>query len=90
MTHWLLGIHGNCWWANEDIKQGEWIWKAGEWDTNESMLVPIADLVNWNDQDREKFLALAYQIDDYTMNGFPPGIEVKSLKVSHAVSSAIQ
>jgi len=70
------GIHGNCWFANQDIPKGEWLWKAGEWDTNAETLVPVEEVHKWSQEKQDRFLALAYMVNPTTYSGFPDGLEV--------------
>eukprot|EP01114_Cavostelium_apophysatum_P010980 TRINITY_DN2513_c0_g1_i2.p1 TRINITY_DN2513_c0_g1~~TRINITY_DN2513_c0_g1_i2.p1 ORF type:complete len:182 (+),score=15.32 TRINITY_DN2513_c0_g1_i2:113-658(+) len=70
------GIHGHCWFAADDIQKGESIWTMGEWDKKPALNVAIETVKTWPKDQQDKFLALAYQIDDFTFSGFPPGVEI--------------
>jgi len=72
------GIHGWSWFANEDIKEGDLLWWYGDYGVNQKFVVryPIKEVQNWPTEKREKFLALAYQVDDETFDGFPPDQEI--------------
>jgi len=68
------GIHGRCWFAGEDIKAGELLWWAPEQLHPKEIHVSVAELQTWPEAKREKFMELAYQIDDTTMAGFPEDV----------------
>src|SRR5687768_13388325 len=70
------GIAGNCWFARDDIKKGEKVWWAGEWDKKPEMLVHVDTMKKWSKEEQERFLALAYQVEENIYSGFPPGIPV--------------
>jgi len=38
--------------------------------------VPISEFEKWPKDKQDKFMELAYQIDDYTLSGFPEGLAV--------------
>jgi len=59
------GIHGNCWFAKEDIKEGEMIWKIREaGQPHCDLVMTIAEVNKMPEAARDKFMSLAYQIDD--------------------------
>jgi len=68
------GIHGYCWFAGEDIKAGEWIWKKHEGANplSTDILVTRKELESWDPKVREQFMSLAYQVDDSQYLGFDP------------------
>jgi hypothetical protein len=84
------GIHGSCWFAKEDIKAGEMIWKIRE------PGAPSCDLILTFDQveklpeaQRKKFMSLAYQIDDNHYLGVddskePIQSEINEMYVNHS------
>jgi len=67
------GIHGHSWFAKEDIKEGEWIWKKREDGAPHTDVFLTYEQVNaLSEEKRNAFLALAYQVDDNTLCGFDP------------------
>lgn len=60
-----------CWFAAEDIAKGEKLWWAPEQLHPLEILVSIDEMMAWPAEKRDKFMELAYQINDTTMAGFP-------------------
>lgn len=70
------GIHGHCWFAKEEFKKGEWIWKQREEGAPHTDLFLTYEQIHALPADKkEKWLALAYQVDDNLMCGFDPDKE---------------
>ena len=65
------GIHGRCWFAAEDIKEGELLWWAPEQLHPLEVHVSIEEVQSWPEEKRNKFMELAYQINETTLAGFP-------------------
>jgi hypothetical protein len=86
------GIHGRCWFAKEDIAEGELVWWIHE-DPNSPLsqqwFYPVDEVMSWPDERRNNFLALAYQVDDDTFSGFPedlstvPGLYILFLLINN-------
>nr|BAJ97798.1 predicted protein [Hordeum vulgare subsp. vulgare] len=67
------GIHGHCWFAGEDIKEGEWIWKRRDPGApHTDVFLTWAEIQAMPQQTRDDFMALAYQVDDTHYCGFDP------------------
>jgi uncharacterized protein len=69
------GIHGRCWFAAEDIQAGELLW----WETDctgYERIVTEEELLTWEQNERDEYLALAYEIRKGVFNGFPRGVDV--------------
>lgn len=64
------GIHGRCWFAAEDIPAGTTVWWAPDSPHESELIVTIEEMESWPEEKREKFMALAYQLDDSHMAGF--------------------
>lgn len=60
-----------CWFAAEDIAKGEKLWWAPEQLHPLEILVTLDEMMAWPVEKRDKFMELAYQINDTTMAGFP-------------------
>jgi len=70
------GIHGNCWFAADDIKAGEWLWKAREVGApHTDMFLSRSVIDSWPSEKREKWYSLAYQVNDDLYCGFDPDKE---------------
>jgi hypothetical protein len=74
------GIHGRCWFANDDIKKGDKIWWNDPSITNyrkeKALTVDFQTFATWPKDKQDKFMELAYQIDENTLEGFPEGVEL--------------
>ena len=70
------GIHGFCWFAGDDIKEGEWIWKKREPNApNTDLFLTRAQIAQMDSVKREKYLNLCYQVDEDLHCGFDPDKE---------------
>lgn len=57
------GIHGNCWFASEDIEEGELIWWTdGVLENDRRFWVPAEEVKNWSDEKLK--VRHAYQISE--------------------------
>jgi len=65
------GIHGNCWFASEKIKAGEMIWELGNIPYHD-IDINKKELDSWPAEKREKFLSLAYMIEEGIWRGSDP------------------
>lgn len=70
------GIHGFCWFAGEDIKAGTWIWKArAPGAPHTDRFFTTEQLAQLDPAVRDKFMSLAYQVEDNLYLGLDPDKE---------------
>ena len=71
------GIHGYGWFATDSIQPGEAVWWMGNDEAiGASMEITVAALRAWPQAQRDRFMALAYQIDDGLYRGIDPTRDV--------------
>jgi len=67
------GIHGFCWFAIEDIKEGEMLWSENKTiEKYHDITISIDVLNTWPKLDRDKFLSLAYMVSEGIYRGSDP------------------
>jgi len=78
------------WFAKEDIKAGESIWWAGEYDRDPTLRVHMDVLKTWPKDKLDKFMSLAYMIAPDVYSGYPeegtqvPMSEIEENYVNHS------
>jgi hypothetical protein len=65
------GVHGHCWFAGEDIPAGAMIWEKGDMQYND-IDITKEELLTWEKDKRETFMALAYQVKPGVYRGTDP------------------
>jgi len=70
------GIHGFCWFANEDIKCGEMLWCLTKITAQFDIFVTKQEVEAWPEQKRNKFWSLAYQVEGNLFCGANPDAPV--------------
>jgi hypothetical protein len=55
-------IHGRCLRTKEEIKEGEVLWEAGEWNKDPKYIHKKTDVLKWPKAQQDAFWALSYPV----------------------------
>jgi hypothetical protein len=65
---------------SDDIKKGDKIWwndpSIANYRKEKALTVDFQTFATWPKDKQDKFMELAYQIDENTLEGFPEGVEL--------------